>query len=125
MTNTNSKRNAKNSKGTLVADICLYGNPTCGVGYIASHAGGMIGKGDTVAGRSLTEAIWLAVDALKSAGVSAARGACVVVYMPGGERYAVVPLARVPAFGDMQWSYAAPGYVISADEIATAAKRAA
>jgi len=114
---------AKTTKITkmLVAEICLYGNgPTgCGAGWLAVEFGGrLLGDGEPVKDRTFTEAVWGAVDALRKIGI--VQG-IVAIYAPGGERYALAPIGRVPTFGNLQWTSPAPCHVISAAELEAAA----
>lgn len=101
----------------LVGDVCLYGNSKIGIGWLATHAGGQLGDGTPKAGLAMTEAVWAATDALRAAGVEG----MIVVYAPGGERYAVANLAHVPTVGSMTWYQAGPGVVVSAEQIKAAA----
>lgn len=85
-----------------VAEICLYGAQSCGSGYLArTQAGGRFGTGDLVSGRSMTEAVWLAVDDIRQSGVT--RGV-VQIFAAGGERVARVDLgSHVPTVGELPW----------------------
>ena len=108
--------------GDAVAEIALYGTTRVGGGFIATTADGrMFGDGEPRKWWSMTEALWMAVEALRSAGVRAGR--CVVhVDFPSGPRAAAVDLGRhVPAFGSLEWG---PGvtYSVSADQIQAAAE---
>jgi hypothetical protein len=108
MTTMTTKKNTK-----LVAEICLYGTRDAGFGFIARAADGrMFGKGELFAGRSMTETVWLAVDELKTAGVSGAGGATVAIFAPGGARLAVEAFANVRAVGDFAWQ-TAPTFTVS------------
>jgi len=101
----------------IAAEICLYGSTNAG--WLArTRSGRMFGTGDPVEGRSFTEAVWLAVDAITAE--LGGRGQ-VAIFAPGGERMAIVDIARrVPTFGDMSWQRA-PVYTISAAELERAA----
>src|SRR5262245_34869716 len=73
-------------KKSAVAEICLYGTSAAGSGWIACIADGtmsgkLMGNGELKHGRSMTEAVWLAADELKGAGVT--RG-IVRIFMAGG-----------------------------------------
>ncbi len=113
-------RTAKSSPAVPVAEICLYGTMDVGAGWLANIANGTkcglyLGNGEPVRGRSMTEAVWLAVEAIREAGVS--KGA-VRVFMSGGQRCADVDLGGyVPCFGDLPWQ-PAPVYMVSAEAVA-------
>lgn len=114
-----AKKNAGNV--VVVADICLYGNgPSgCGSGYIAATPDGRtFGDGEPRPGRSMTEAVWLAWEELKGAGLPAG---VVRIFAAGGGRMATVPTgSQPPYFGALTWGPAVV-YVISAEEIERAA----
>lgn len=93
---------------TQVAVICLYGNRATGAGWLAAHGGKLLGDGEPSVDRTFTVAVWLAADALRAAGASGA----VAVFDAGGDRMSIVPLANVPAYGDLRWE-AATQYEIS------------
>lgn len=101
----------------LVGEICLYGNSaTCGAGWLArGEKTGLLGEPRKE--RSFTEAVWLAAEALRAAGVDGV----IAIYAPGGERYAVANVRSVPSFGSLEWRAAAPGVVISAEQVLAAA----
>lgn len=113
-----------NAAVTVVADICLYGNRETGAGFIAQAVDGrMFGNGEPLASRSFTEAVWLAVDELRRAGVE--RGQ-LRIFAPGGERMATVEIGglkdrRLPYFGELSWG-PAPVYVISAEALVAASE---
>ncbi len=114
---------AKNSTATqaaeIVADICLYGG-TNGAGYLArTTAGKMIGTGDPVANRSLTDAVWLAVIELHELGLT--RGS-VRVFEPSGRRMAIMSVSLPCYFGELVWT-PAPVYTISAAALEAAASK--
>lgn len=112
---------AKTTKANqaAVADICLYGNRDTGSGFIVALADGrMFGDGRPVAGRSFTEAVWLAVDLIRDAGVQDGRGQ---VFHPGGDFVSDIDLGGiVPSYGALQ-SRPAPVYVIPVDALMAAA----
>lgn len=108
---------AKAAKQTVVGSIHIYGT-TAGAGYLLAGPQGLIrtegADGEPHAGRSLTQAAWLAADDLRSfyglrAGTPAAKAAMVEVHydFPQGPKMAVVPLYRLPYWGDMPWTAAA------------------
>lgn len=99
---------------TIAAEIALYGTTRTGSGYIARAADGrMFGDGETRPGRSFTEAVWIAVERLRQAGVVGT----VAIFAPGGEHVAHADIGRpVPAFGKLTWTLA-PVYVIPAHVI--------
>lgn len=105
------------------AEICLYGTSAAGSGWIAcirdgTPSGKMLGDGGLTPGRSMTEAVWLAVDELRGAGV--ARG-LVRIFASGGQSCADVEIGdHIPYFGDLKWQ-AAPGYVLPAEQLLRAA----
>ena len=106
-----------------VAEICLYGTGQNGSGWIACIADGtpsgkLLGNGDLKPGRSMTEAVWLAADELRGAGVT--RGT-VRIFMSGGALCADVEISnRIPCFGDLRWQRA-PVYAISVEHARTCA----
>lgn len=107
-----------------VAEICLYGTSAVGAGYLISvyTPNGIVrlGTGEPQKGRSFTEAVWTALDLVRIAGFS--RG-IVHVYEPTGRRYAEVDLTGSPRyFGDLPWVDGGTVYVISAADMAAAAK---
>lgn len=123
--------NANNTR-TVIADICLYGNHNTGAGWLASPtndvkpAAGtrrpMLGNGEPVRGRSCTEAVWLAADAIRNfrLGYGLKNKGTLAIFAPGGELVAYVELnGRVPAFGDLRWERA-PVYEVSAETILAA-----
>jgi hypothetical protein len=98
--------------------ICLYGNMSCGAGYLAQgNDGRMFGTGDPVKGCSFNDAVWLACLDLKEAGY---RGT-VRVFCAGGKRIADTTIENPPYFGDLKWT-AATIYVISVEAIEAEAK---
>lgn len=114
----------KTTPAKLAAEICLYGTMTAGSGWLAiihgRQVGRYLGDGELAAGRSMTEAIWLAADELRAAGVTEG---LVRIFMPGGERCADVELGEhIPNFGSLAWK-PAPTIMISAAEIERAAER--
>lgn len=115
MATTKTATNTKPAE--LVGEICLYGASHCGAGWLAAHAGGRLGSGEPVSGRSFTEAVWMAAGALEAAGV---RGV-VVIHDAGGERHAVADVARIPTYGSLVWHRSGPGVVVSAEVILAAA----
>lgn len=101
-----SKRNQK-----VVGEICLYGTTAIGAGYLAQAEGGyMIGNGEPKAGRSMTEAVWLACDELRMCGIQ--RG-LVRVYAPGGRFVAATDINHPVYYGNLKWESAAPACVVS------------
>src|SRR5688500_9948847 len=76
---------------SVVAEICLYGNSRIGAGWLASVPGAapLLGDGEPKAGRAFSEAVWLACDAIRAAGVV---GGKVRIFAPGGERGAEADL---------------------------------
>lgn len=87
---------------SLVAEICMYGIRDTGAGFIARNlkTGAMVGNGEPTANRSFTAALWLAVETLKTLGLTEG---CAVVFAPSAVSMAVVDLTRVPAYGDLAW----------------------
>lgn len=111
----------------LVAEICLYGNRTVGAGWLARidraadatmpwWADGLIGTGEPVEGRSFTEAVWAAIDTIRT-GVQAG---IVRIFDAGGRRMVDVDLNDVPAYGDLKWT-AAVVHVIPSQDVEAAA----
>ena len=101
----------KNDKNLVVADICLYGTSRIGAGFIVCRLdnGKMAGDGESVAGRSFTEATWMGIESLRTLGVEAG---LVRIFEPGGDRMAIVDINRVPSYGNLQWG-PAPIYTLS------------
>lgn len=115
--NNGTKRAAESVK--LVGEICLYGSGLCGVGWLArGESTPLMGNGEPVNGRSLTEAAWQAAEALRSAGLDGV----VAIYAPGGDCVALARLGNVPTFGSLNWRPAGVGLAISAEQIAAAAR---
>ena len=49
----------------IVAEICLYGTHVAGAGWLAQLAdGALLGDGEPRTGRTFTDAVWLACDAI-------------------------------------------------------------
>lgn len=114
---------AKSQK--VVAEICLYGTTQHGAGWLARTSdGALLGDGELRQGRSFTEAVWLACDA-----VLRVYGACggrprngkVRVFAPGGERMADADINHPGYYGDLKWQ-SATVLEISAEAIEAAAK---
>lgn len=107
-----------------VADICLYGAPSCGYGWLASTADGrMFGTGEPRITRSLTDSLWYA--ALDLIGYLGERPqGNVRIFAPGGQRMAILRLAEVTRkyYGDLVWT-PAPVLEISAEAIEAATSR--
>lgn len=114
------------TKTTLVGAICVYGNHNVGHGYIADIAGGrMFGDGKPVAGRSATEAVWLAADAIRDAlGHSNGLVAVHVDAAGGSPMVAFAPLANVPSFGSLAWQRAEPAVTLSPEDVSRMAEEA-
>lgn len=96
-------------KRDFVADICLYGTPQTGAGYLACRLdhGQTCGNGEPVFGRPFTSAVFLAVEQLRGLGLNKGR---VRIFEPRGECMAIIELSgTVPTFGDLQWG-PAPQY---------------
>lgn len=107
------------SSSKPVAEIALYGVRRTGAGWIVRLADGrMFGDGEPRERVSFTEAVFVAVDAIRAAGIE--RG-IVRVYDSGGDRMSEFSLeARVPYYSDLAWT-AAPIYTISVDVLTAAA----
>ena len=117
MTNTT---HTSSKQTTIVADICLYGNPhTCGAEYLGARLphGQTFGTGEPLADRTFSEAIWAGQRDLYNAGV---RRGLVRVFDAGGERLAIIGVAEAVAYGQLQWQ-PAPVYTISAEALIAAA----
>lgn len=108
----------KRKAAELVGEVCLYGAPHCGYGYIATTRGNtMFGDGQPDKRLSLTDAIWLGLLDLRNADYVGD----VNVYASGGELMATTSNAGTFQYpGDMKWG-PAPMLVISADELIAAA----
>ena len=91
----------------VAADICLYGTAQIGAGYlVATSDGAVFGDHAPCATRSMTEAVWQAVDALRARGILVGTAR---IFHPGGARVSVVDLAcHVPTFGSLPSAPAAP-----------------
>jgi len=125
--NTNPERKERTMKTTrkhnqkIAGTICLYGTREHGAGWLARLADGTrLGTGDLAKYRTFTEAIWLALDEMKMAGMAAGRGTIVEVFEPHGQFVAHYDTARTATFGDLKWE-AAPQYTMSTEDIAAAA----
>lgn len=118
----------------IIAEVCLYGSPSCGYGYLAvgpaELEGGklvasgqkMFGSGEPEKSRSATEAYWLAVVELEEAGLP--RGAEVLVFAPGGERMSRVKCGGpLPYVGALKWE-PAPMFELPMEEVLAAASPA-
>lgn len=106
------------SPNQVVIEVCLYGNREVGAGYIWENVHGQKGGSrEPKVGRTMTEAVWLAV-AEARASVAIPRGK-VRVFAPGGEFVAEVPINRVGYYGNMEWRKAG-GYVIDTEAIIAA-----
>lgn len=103
----------------VVAEICLYGTSQHGAGWIAciadgTPAGKMLGNGELKPGRSMTAAVWLAADELRSVGVT--RG-IIRIFEPSGLRCAAVDIGKmIPTFGELKWQ-TAQLFAISVEEL--------
>ena len=103
----------------LVGEICLYGNMSIGAGWLATTADGkLLGDGEPRQGRSFTEAVWLACDALRTAGAAVGK---VRVFAAGGERMADTDINHPGYYGSLSW-VPATVLVISAAAIEAAAE---
>jgi len=106
----------KTSTATAKPDccICLYGSARA-AGWIAQHAGGMIGNGE-LATDGLTGAMWHALESLRTAGCKMA-----AVHSPCGTRVAfTAPGGLWPYYGDLEWKPAGPAIEISTAELVAA-----
>lgn len=100
-------------------EICFYGTAATGAGYLANteaDPGRFYGTGDPVPGRSFTEALFVALDQLRGAGVTGA----VRVFAAGGQRMAEIPATFAGYYGDLKWG-PAPVYEIPVEELTRAA----
>lgn len=99
----------------MKSGICLYGGSN-GAGWLAHigdlRDGAILGDGELVAGVGLTEAVWLACDALQRSGVTGE----VTVHAPGGMHMTTIDVASRKYYGDLQW-VPAPAWVVSCMEI--------
>lgn len=110
-------KTAKKNANAVVATITLYGTSQHGAGWLAkpgmpfstNDADQIVGDGSLKLGRSFTEAVWQAVDALRVAGIDKGN---VAIFAPSGQRMAIADLCRVPYFGDLQWQ---PAEVLTLD----------
>lgn len=89
---------------TIVGSICLYGNRDVGAGWIAStEVAGQaktFGDGTPAVGRTFTEAVWQAKDAIRKAGTASGR---IRIFAAGGEFYADDKVERTAYFGDLRF----------------------
>lgn len=108
----------KRKTAEIVGEVCLYGAPHCGYGYIATTRGGsMFGTGEPNARYSQTDAIWSGLIDLQNAEYVGD----VNVYASGGELMATTSNAGTFQYpGQMKWG-PAPKLTISADELIAAA----
>ena len=102
-----------------VAEICLYGNGTIGAGYIARTADGrLFGDSELKPHHSMTEAVWLASDDLRHAGI---KSGTVRIYAAGGQLMADTDIAHIGYYGDLKWQPATM-YTIDADQLLASAE---
>lgn len=98
---------AEQNPSLVLADICLYGIRQTGAGWLAArHDGRMFGTGDPVQGRTFTEAVFQAVDAIctgnKLGLVCGHQVGLVRIFHPGGDTMTVIDLQElIPTYGDM------------------------
>jgi hypothetical protein len=114
---------ASDKSNEVLADVCLYGNTRIGAGWLATATIGRevrrFGDGEPVEHRCFTEAVWMAFEALKAAGVTTG---LVRVFAPGGERMTKLRIDRhVPNYGNLKWEPAIQ-YTISAEALIAEAK---
>lgn len=111
------------SKKALVGEICLYGTRHTGAGWLArvgaSLDGHLIGDAEPNPDHTFTEAVWMACDALRNAGIKAGM---VRVFESGGKNCADTDINNPGYYGDLKW-VPAPVYVIDADTILAAAAK--
>lgn len=107
----------------IVGEVCLYGTPSIGFGWLAAYPGDdrktvTFGAHKPDPSTSANSAVWLATDALHEKLIArGVRHGLVRVFDAGGERCADVSLDAVPQFQNMPWK-PAPVLVMSADQIA-------
>lgn len=110
------KKTATTKPLYLEADICLYGTSNTGAGFIvartgANHDGAILKSEEVRPGRTLTEALWLAVDALRAADPTIT---IANVYEPAGHFTTRIEVQKVvPSFGMLTWSPVRIAYVLS------------
>lgn len=98
----------------------MYGTMQA-AGWLAQVVNGQwLGDGEPGEGRSLTEALWQALAAIRDAGIEPRRDRVVYVYEPTGQRKAEVRLHEALYWGDLVWG-PAPHYVLTCEEITQAA----
>ncbi len=103
----------RNHTRGIVAEIALYGSHE-NAGWLAQTANGdMMGDGELLQGRTLTEAIWLACREITAAGYTTGK---VRVFAPSGYWQATTDLNLAAYYGNLVWEKAIV-YAISAKEI--------
>lgn len=108
----------RTTKNTHVADVCLYGNHETGGGYLVStRNNGILGDGEPRKRRSMTEAVWLALDELR---LVEPKGR-VRVFCPSGRMMAWLGVNETTYYGNLSWE-PAPVLEISAEELEKAAR---
>ena len=91
-------------RNQLVGEICLYGTPAVGAGWLAQMPNGdLLGDGEPKSDRTFTEAIFLAVNAMHARGV---KPGLVRVFAPGGQVMATTPVMHPERYGDLKWTEA-------------------
>lgn len=80
--------------------ICLYGNSKVGAGWLASWNDKLLGNGEPKLFRSMTEAVWQALDELRQKGYCKGK---VWVYAAGGQRKAMMDVQSCVYYGDLHW----------------------
>jgi hypothetical protein len=110
----------------LVAEICLYGNRSIGAGWLArTRDNTLLGDGEPREGRSFTEAVWQACDAIyhnrSLCGKIRPGTGTVRVFAAGGALMADTDLNHPGYFGDLKWTEATM-LVVDSDAIIAAAK---
>src|SRR5262245_39252201 len=109
-------------KDPIIGDICLYGSPDVGYGFLAEHRDGRrFGDGEPRHYWSLTDAMWMAAIDLRGGyelgGTERAR-----VFSPDGERMALLDLHGLRYFGELDWG-PIPVLTISHEDIVAAAEK--
>lgn len=98
-------RNLSSRKSSaIVAEVCLYGTPTIGAGWLVSTSANPspVGDHDPRPWRGFTAAVWAGVAEVRRQGLASGR---VRIFAPGGLVFAEVELGdRTPLYGDLRWS---------------------
>lgn len=114
-----AKRTTKTASG---ASVAIYGTARTGSGWIAETADGrLLGTGEVLEGRSATDALWLACDALRAAGVALGT-VDVTIDSAAGPLVARTDVRSPCSFGSLRWEANPVRFVLSAEAVLAAAE---